>query len=130
MQNVLKRKNMYLEGFQLLLIFSPSLKIILNLLICISKNVRKTPNLFRCPQIFFCRNYKVFVKHFLVPSCLFEPRTSWIWLLVKLILHCMYFSVPCLRTTTRCSFSAWSQNPMTVLRYKGRMKTFECVNLK
>ena len=42
MQNVLKRKNMYLEGFQVILNFSPeyhyTFLTILNLLICISIN--------------------------------------------------------------------------------------------
>ena len=55
MQNFLKRINMYLEGFQVILNFFPqnnTLKTILNLLICLSKkeNVRM---LRTCPQLLF-----------------------------------------------------------------------------
>ena len=42
MQNVLKRKNMYLEGFQIILnLFPDMFQTILNLLICISRKKHK-----------------------------------------------------------------------------------------
>ena len=56
MQNVVKRKNMYLEEFQVILDFFPqnhTFETILNLLICISK-IEEEKNL--CPQkTGFCR---------------------------------------------------------------------------
>ena len=76
MQNVVKRKNMYLEGFQVILNSFPHNHMfysILNLLFCIMKNyLKKNSNFCRCPQKYgFCPtggSQKVTIWPFLTPS--------------------------------------------------------------